>query len=134
MMQLLLALLLAGSLPADAGPGKKVKPRELNPREVQRLVKEEGAILVDVREHEERREVVPGSLSMPTTRSFDDRAWDAFAASLPKDRTIVFYCEAGVRAKKLAKRLSKKGFVTGYFDGPEQWKSEGLAVGKGPVR
>ncbi|MBI4347140.1 MAG: rhodanese-like domain-containing protein [Elusimicrobia bacterium] len=128
------AVLLAVPLLSAAGPVKRAKPRELDPREVQRLVKEEGAILVDVREQEERREVVPGSLSMPTTRSFDDRVWDAFAASLPKDKTIVFYCVAGVRAKKLAKKLSKKGFATGYFDGPEQWKAEGLAVQKGHAR
>ncbi|OGR94359.1 MAG: hypothetical protein A2V88_17135 [Elusimicrobia bacterium RBG_16_66_12] len=107
--------------------------RPLAPKAVSALVKDEGALIVDVREGEERHEVVAGARWIPMSRVKDDKAWADFTAGLPKDKTIVFYCAAGVRAKRAAVKLSAQGFKTAYFEGPDQWKAEGLPVEKGPA-
>lgn len=108
-------------------------PVPLAPKAVSELVKDEGAVIVDVREGEERHEVVPGARWIPMSRVKDGTAWAEFSAALPKDRTIVFYCAAGVRAKRAAVKLSAQGFRTAYFEGPDQWKAAGLPVEQGPA-
>lgn len=108
-------------------------PVPLAPKAVSALVKDEGALIVDVREGEERHEVVPGARWMPMSRVKDDKAWADFTAALPKDKTIVFHCAAGRRAKRAAEKLSAQGFKTGYFESPDQWKAAGLPVEKGPA-
>ena len=108
-------------------------PQKLEPKAVAALVKDEGAVIVDVREDEERHQVVPGARSMPMSRAKDDKAWAAFVADLPKDKTVVFHCAAGIRAKRAAEKLSAQGFKTAYFESPDQWKAAGLPVEKGPA-
>jgi rhodanese-related sulfurtransferase len=110
-----------------------VAPKKLAPKTVAKLVKDEGAVIVDVREDEERHIVVPGARSMPMSRAKDDKAWAEFTAGLPKDKTVVFHCAAGMRAKRAAERLAGQGFKTAYFEGPDQWKAAGLPVEKGPA-
>ena len=109
-------------------------PSSLEPKAVAALVKTEGAVIVDVREAEERHEVVPGARWMPLSSAQDNKAWAEFAAGLPKDKTIVFHCAAGTRAKRAAEKLSAQGFKAAYFEGPDQWKAAGLPVEKGPAR
>lgn len=108
-------------------------PRKLAPKAVAALVKSEGAVIVDVREDEERHQVVPGARWMPMSRAKDDKAWAEFVASLSKDKTVVFHCASGIRAKRAAERLSAQGFKTDYFESPDQWKAAGLPVEKGPA-
>jgi rhodanese-related sulfurtransferase len=110
------------------------KPKAMAPKVAAALVEEKGALIVDVREDEERFTVVPGARSMPMSRAKDAKAWKAFAASLPKNKAVVFHCAVGVRAKRAAEMLSKEGFATAYFDSPEQWKAAGLPLEKGPAR
>ncbi|MFI5345519.1 MAG: rhodanese-like domain-containing protein [Elusimicrobiota bacterium] len=110
------------------------KPKPMAPKTVAALVEEKGAVIVDVREAEERFTVVPGALSMPLSRGKDTKAWNTFVASLPKNKTVVFHCVVGGRAKSAAERLSKEGFATAYFKGPDEWKAAGLPVEKGPAR
>lgn len=107
-------------------------PRKLAPKAVAALVKDERAVIVDVREGEERALVVPGAKWMPMSRAADEKAWSDFTAGLPKDKTVVFHCAAGGRAKRAAEKLSGQGFKTAYFEGPDQWKAAGLPVEKGP--
>ncbi|MFI5348814.1 MAG: rhodanese-like domain-containing protein [Elusimicrobiota bacterium] len=108
-------------------------PQSLAPKAVAALVKTGGAVIVDVREEEERHEVVPGARWMPMSRASDEKSWADFAAALPKDKTVVFHCAAGMRAKRAAEKLSTQGFKTAYFEGPDQWKAAGLPVEKGPA-
>lgn len=110
------------------------KPRKLDPRAVAALRDEHGAVIVDVREPEERFELVPGARSLPMSQAKDAAAWKGFVASLPKDQTVVFHCAAGGRAKKASEKLAAEGFSTAYFESPDQWKKSGLPVEKGPAR
>jgi len=108
-------------------------PAPLAPKSVAALVKVSGAVVVDVREAEERHEVVPGARWLPMSSAGDEKAWGGFVASLAKNKTVVFHCAAGVRAKRAAEKLAAAGFRTAYFDGPDQWKAAGLPVEKGPA-
>lgn len=108
-------------------------PEKLAPRKVSALVKAGRAEIVDVREAEERHLVVPGARWMPMSRANDEKAWAEFVSSLPKDKTIVFHCATGGRAKRAAEKLSARGFKTAYFESPDQWKAAGLPVEKGPA-
>ena len=110
------------------------KPKAISPKAAAALVEEKGAVIVDVREDEERFEVIPGARSMPMSRASDSKTWSAFVASLPKNQAVVFHCAAGVRAKRAAEMLAKDGRAAAYFDSPDQWKAAGLPVEKGPAR
>ncbi len=106
----------------------------LAPKAVAALARDHGAVIVDVREGEERYEVVPGARWMPLSKADDAKSWSAFAGALPKNQTVAFYCASGVRAKIAAKKLAAQGYATAYFESADQWKAAGLPVAKGPAQ
>ena len=109
-------------------------PTPLLPSKVLSLQKAGTAIVVDVREGEERHEVIDQARWLPMSRANSESGWSEFVQSLPKAKTVVvFYCAAGVRAKQAAERLRSDGFTTAYFDGPDQWKAAGLPLKPGPA-
>ncbi|MDE2510179.1 MAG: rhodanese-like domain-containing protein, partial [Elusimicrobia bacterium] len=110
------------------------KPKAMDPQAVSALAAEKGAVIVDVRENEERFTVIPGARSMPMSRIADPKNWKSFVASLPKNEAVVFHCASGGRAKKAAEKLSKEGYAAAYFKSADQWKAAGLPVEKGPAR
>ncbi len=117
--------------PLAPAPGRAA---QIAPKAAAALVAEHGAVIVDVREGEERFETVPGARSMPMSRAEDPKAWSAFVAALPKNDTIVFYCASGVRAKAASERLAAQGYSTAFFKNTDQWKAAGLPVEPGPAR
>lgn len=118
-------------LPAVPALTKPGKTKELDPKSVSQLVELGFATIVDVRESEERTRVVPGATFFPMSDSEDDTKWERFSKDLSKNKWIVFHCQSGRRAQKIAARLSEQGFSTGYFKGPDQWKEAGLPLQKG---
>jgi rhodanese-related sulfurtransferase len=110
------------------------EPAPMPPPDVLSLQRKQTAVIVDVREGEERHEIVDGAQWMPMTTVSDTKKWAAFERSLPRDKTVVVYCAMGVRAKKVAEMLREDGFTTAFFDGPDQWKAAGLSVKPGPAR
>lgn len=121
----------------DAGrPVRKLKaaPASLPPAQVLTLQKQGHAVVVDVREGEERHEVVEGALWIPMSQVLVPEKWEAFVRGLPKDKTIVFYCAVGVRSKRAAELLREEGLAAAYFEGPDQWRAAGLPVKPGPAR
>ena len=106
----------------------------VEPKEADSLVKKNQAIIVDVREDEERHEVIAGSTWMPMSKASDSDSWSAFLKQLPKDKTVIFHCAAGFRSKKLAEKLAHEGHKSLYFKGVDQWKEAGLPLTKGPAQ
>ena len=89
------------------------------------------AVVVDVREAEERTETIDKARWMPNSKIEEANAeWKKFLNTLPKDKTIVFHCVAGARAEHAAELASAQGFKTAYFEGVDQWKREGYPVKK----
>ena len=106
----------------------------VEPGEAKALVDSARAIIVDVRENEERHEIIEGELWFPMSKASDLNAWNAFKAELPKDKTIIVHCAAGVRSKKISERLVKEGLRSLYFNSVDQWKLSGLQVAAGPAK
>jgi rhodanese-related sulfurtransferase len=117
-------------------PVKKIReaPVSMPPAEVLALQNKREAVVVDVREGEERHEIVDGALWIPMSQVNDPAKWAAFVRGLPRDKKVIFYCAMGVRSKRAAEMLREEGFATGYFEGPDQWRAAGLPVKPGPAR
>jgi len=106
----------------------------ISPKDAQALVKNNQAIVVDVREAEERHEIVPESLWFAMSKANNQQEWESFKKQLPQDKTIIFYCAAGFRSKKVSEKLAAEGLSSAYFKSVDQWKSEGLPAEKGPAQ
>lgn len=119
----------------DAGKKLEVKrtAQELKPKEVSELVRKGTAVIVDVREGEERLEIIENEKWSPMSKMSDPANWTAFVKDLPKDKLIVLHCAVGARSKKVAERLAAEGVRSAYFKGTDQWKSDGLPVKTGPA-
>ncbi|MDR2549826.1 MAG: rhodanese family protein [Desulfobulbus sp.] len=97
----------------------------ISPAEAKRLVEEENALLVDIRESEEfAHEHIEGArlepLSVLTLLSPDP----------DRERPAVFYCRSGSRTKDNTASLEGRGFTATYLieGGLEGWKKAGLSV------
>lgn len=101
---------------------------EMTPQEAQAAVLKKQAIIVDVRESEERHEVIDGALWFPNSKASNRSDWSKFVSGLPKDKKIIFHCAAGFRAKKLATNLAADGRDAAYFKGIDQWREAGLPL------
>ena len=73
---------------------------------------------------------MPKSVSLPTTLVTSDAPEvKKLAGEVPKDKTLVFYCVKGARAKVAAEKFSALGFKTAYF-GIDDWRAAGLPLDK----
>ncbi len=101
--------------------------RVIDPKEAGRLVDEENALLVDIREPEEHAgEHIPGARLAPLS----------VLSTLPPDpdreRPAVFFCQSGMRTKNNAGTLEERGFAASYIieGGLNGWKNAGLPAVK----
>src|ERR687896_1101112 len=96
----------------------------MSPRQAEELLREGGAQLVDVREpyeHEAGR--ITGSLHIELQQLPSE------AASLDRERPILFYCRSGSRSALAADAFAASGFDARNLDGGlEAWVGAGLAV------
>jgi adenylyltransferase/sulfurtransferase len=103
---------------------KRASVREVDARESARL-REQGAVLVDVREQDEVDQgIIPGAIHIP--RGFLEMRIEE--AVHDRETPIVVYCAGGVRSIFGAESLSDLGYrdvfsMSGGFSG---WKSAGL--------
>lgn len=115
-------------------PSDQNEIRAFLPKEALDLVNKKDAFIVDVREEEERHQIIKDSLWFPMSKVKEENEWLAFRTQLPSRKTIIFHCAAGKRAKKVAALLSQEGVKTGFFEGPDQWEKAGLPLEKGPAK
>ena len=97
---------------------------DLSPREVADLVRDGDAQLVDVREpyeHEAGR--IAGDLHVELERL------TAEAASIDRDRPVVFYCRTGSRSDLAAQAFGASGYQAHNLTGGLQaWVRDGLPI------
>ena len=75
------------------------------PREIERLRKEKGAILIDVRSRDEyRRGHWEGAINYPEEEVTD------YEKVLGKKRMIIIYCQHGSSSMQIARTLGKSGY------------------------
>ena len=88
-----------------------------------RLLLDQGAVLVDVREaNEHARERVPGARHNPLSR--------LAAVEAPAGKAVIFHCRSGARTAANAPRLAAAAQCEAYLleGGLEAWKKAGLPV------
>jgi rhodanese-related sulfurtransferase len=105
--------------------------KTISPIEAQRMITDDGAVLVDVRErHEIDREHIAGAIEMPLT-SF--KHGDLHAA---KGRKAIFFCHSGGRTRMYAGQIEAKasGICEPYVlgGGILAWRRAGFDTVQGP--
>jgi len=89
-------------------------------------LKEEKAILIDVREFSEfRKSRLKGAVNIPSSGNLE------FAAdTIDKECALFFYCATGYRSEQVAKYFYDKGFGKVYSldGGIVAWKKDGMPV------
>lgn len=102
------------------------------PSDVKEMLKAGTAVLVDVRESDERARVyIADTVSAPLSRLEDA------LAGLDRSQTVVFHCASGNRTEFESRRLAATGFKTSFAleGGLDAWHRENLnlVIGKGNV-
>lgn len=119
------ALLFAPLAALAAAPVSQVAPAE-----AARLVSEEHAVLIDVREPDEWKETgaaAPAVLLPKSDFDGEKSQWKPFLEK-HRDQTLVLYCRSGHRAGLVAKSLEKEGYKVVNAGGFADWKKAGLPV------
>lgn len=94
---------------------------QIRPGDVRPLV-DEGATLIDVREHQETVAGHAPCATMNPLQSFD-------LAKVPTESPIVLICRSGARSNAAANALAQMGFTTyNVMGGMNAWRAEGLPI------
>lgn len=104
----------------------------ITPIEAFGLMKNNFAVIVDVREKNEViKGMVQGAVWIPTSKiKANAKEWKDFIAQSSKDKKIVFYCAAGFRAGRAAKKMADLGFEVFNMGGFSSWKNASLPLEK----
>jgi rhodanese-related sulfurtransferase len=105
--------------------------RRVQPSEAAQLVRDNKAMLVDVREPAEWSDgVVKGAALLPLSDLAGPRTrWKPFLAAIA-EREIILYCLSGSRSGRAARLLAGEGFKTANAGGIGSWQAAGLPMGK----
>jgi rhodanese-related sulfurtransferase len=94
------------------------------PDDLDRRLKAEGLILVDVRRRADR-DIDPAGIPGATWR--DPEGVGDWSGALPQDRQVVVYCvKGGSVSRSITAALSEKGIRASYLEGGiAAWKASG---------
>ena len=103
--------------------------RPITPFEVQGMLNNDFAIIVDVREPSERAERIEKARPLPMS-SIESNAPElqSLLKDVAKDKTLVFCCSNN--AQKAAEKIASQGLKTAYFENLEDWRKAGLPLTK----
>lgn len=119
------ALILALPLVAGAALEQAKQTRRITVPELkEKLDSGEKFLLIDVRENKEIKEngAIPGAIQIPIAE-LERRMED-----IPRDIEVIFYCQGGGRASRVAEKFLKSGYKSSQFCGIRDWKKEGQKV------
>ncbi|MCM2323518.1 MAG: rhodanese-like domain-containing protein [Oligoflexia bacterium] len=105
----------------------------VSPREVDGLLRNDFAVLLDVREESEIKAegMADRALWFPSSKiEANDPSWREFLGKLPRDKQIVIYCRSGRRSGLAADKLAKEGFRVSNMGAFQDWVKAGLPVKK----
>lgn len=100
----------------------------ITPLESEKLLKENNAVIVDVRELDETSQgAVSGTNYIPLSLMTDNKKeFEKRITELPKDKTIIVYCRSGRRSGIMGSELQKRGFKVLNMGAFDAWKAAGL--------
>jgi rhodanese-related sulfurtransferase len=104
----------------------------ITPREAMGEARNDFAVIVDVREEDEvKGGMAENAVWIPTSKiKANDPQWTSFLEKTSKDKKLVFYCAAGVRAGKIAAMAAEHGFRAANMGGYKDWVAAGLPTKK----
>lgn len=111
----------------------KAEIREILPEQVEGLMRA-GAVLLDVREHDELVSdgMIPGGVHAPRglLEWLVDPQSATYIKALDPERPVIIYCRSGNRSALAALLMEKMGYgdVTSLQGGIVRWKTEGRPV------
>lgn len=119
---------------ADLVAQAKSRIRNLSPDEVASAIGEEGTVVVDIREADEREATgaLPGAIHAPRgmLEFYADPAHPSHKPELAPDREIILVCASGGRSALAADTLQTMGFrhVAHLDGGMNAWLAAGKPV------
>jgi len=100
---------------------------EVTPARAKELLDAGDAVVVDVREPYERE-----AGHIEGSRHIELERVAAQAATLPRDKTIVFHCRLGARSAMAAQAFKQAGYdAWSMAGGLQEWHDQGLPVAGG---
>jgi rhodanese-related sulfurtransferase len=90
---------------------QKVSVKSIGATEFQNLSKEADSIILDVRTPEE---VAQGKIPNAIVIDIYDSDFETKVTQLPKEKSILIYCSAGVRSAKAGEYLTANGYTSVY--------------------
>jgi phage shock protein E len=99
---------IAPSFVGQTGPDGDMLRKYIEPASLRELVKKpDPAIwIIDVRPEDAYREG-----HIPTARSFSSQAIESRLNELPKDKSLIIYCETGGRVQLVIRKLKRHGYT-----------------------
>lgn len=112
---------------ATMKPAALAEPKSFCPVLTRRKLYEEGALLVDVREHDE---VAALAFDVPAVVNIPLSEFERRFVELPRDRELILACAGGQRSLKAAYYLIYQGYprVSNMEDGMAKWLRKGFPV------
>jgi rhodanese-related sulfurtransferase len=124
----LLATLLLSTAVALAAAGAAT----ISPKAAAKLLEEDSAVLVDVREPSEWAATGVAAPAVLLPKSDFDRKqkqWKEFLAT-NRDKQLLLICHSGRRSGQIAEALAKQGMKTANVGAFADWKKAGLPTRK----
>lgn len=128
----LVAVAALGILALVACNRRVPKVEAITPQETLGEMRNDFAVLLDVREADEvTAGIAQGATWIPTSKiNADDPVFQQWLDKHPKDKKIVVYCAAGGRAGKIAAKINDKGYKAANMGGYKDWVAAGLPTQK----
>ena len=103
--------------------------RRVDPAEAAQLVRDNKAVLIDVREPDEWTAGVAQSAALLPLSDLTGprKLWQPFLRKVG-DREIILYCLSGGRSGSAARILAAEGFKTANAGGIHRWQAAGLPI------
>ena len=104
---------------AQTGPASGAK--QIAPEDLRKLIdKNTKTLIIDVRDPDEfEKETIKGAINIPLGQL------EPKLRNIPKDTTLVFTCNSGLRSAQAAKVAEQAGFRTATFCPLDEWKRKG---------
>lgn len=104
----------------------------MTPTEAEGMLRNDFAVLVDVREADEIKEGMAARAEWMPLSKIEANApdWQDFVKKLPKDKTVIVYCRSGRRSGIVADKLAQMGYKTANMGGFSDWQAAGLPTKK----
>lgn len=96
-----------------------------SPKEAYAMVKEDQAVMIDVREEDEIKSgMIDKALWFPKSKIDGDKDWLKDFQAMVGDKKIFLYCRSGARSQKVLNILKTNGISSENLGGYESLKKE----------